>query len=67
MKKVMDLFLTEEAIRLAYVQASSVLLACVFLFWAPMTYTLWDIQQEQLRMAVYGELMGHMARRRAHV
>ena len=67
MRKEIDLFLTEEAIILAYVQASSVLMECLFLFWAPMTYSLWDVQQEQLRIAVYGELMGHMARVRAHV
>ena len=49
---MIDLFLTEEAIRHAYVQASSVLMACLFLFWAPMTYSLWDVQQDQLRIAV---------------
>ena len=54
-RKVLDQFLGEDAIRVAYVYAAGGCLVGMFVFWAPMPYKLWDVQQHQLRMLVSGE------------
>ena len=33
--------------------ATSAYLACIFYFWAPMTYTLWNVQQQYLKLLIY--------------
>ena len=42
--------------RVFYVAVTSTYLTCICYFWAPMTYTLWDVQDQYLKLLVYGEL-----------
>ena len=40
--------------RVLYVLLSCLYLKFVFSFWIPMTYTLWDVQQKELKALIYG-------------
>ena len=40
--------------RVLYILLSCLYLKFVFSFWIPMTYTLWDVQQKELKALIYG-------------
>lgn len=48
-------FMSKENARVLYVLASCAHILFTFAFWAPMTHPIWDVQQPQLRMLIYGE------------
>ena len=54
-KKVLGLCLAEDKMRVAFVLAASICLFSLFIFWAPMPYKVWDVQQQQLRVVMYGK------------
>ena len=47
--------LSKENTKVFYTAATCVYLRFTFTFWAPMPYLLWDLQQRELRMLVFGE------------
>ena len=53
---VMRLFLSKTNSRVFYVALTSLYLRLVFLLWIPMPYSLWNVQQRELKMLIYGEL-----------
>jgi len=53
-RRVLDACLSEDALRVAYVYAAGGSLLAMFVFWQPIPYELWDVQQPQLRMAITG-------------
>ena len=55
-RKVLDMFLDEEQVRVVFVLGACATLGSAFVFWMPMPYKLWDIQLQQLRLLIYGEL-----------
>lgn len=50
---VMRLFLSKTNSRVFYVALTSLYLRLVFLLWIPMPYSLWNVQQRELKMLIY--------------
>ena len=48
-------FLSKTNARVFYVALSSAYLRLVFSLWTPMPYSLWDVQQRELKILIYGE------------
>ncbi len=60
-RRLLDLFVDEDHIRVIFVLAASTCLFSLFIFWKPMPDTIWDIQHEPLKMVVYGKyLVGNL-------
>ena len=55
MRKILDVFISEDVIRMVFVLGAGVCSSVLMLLWAPMPYKIWDIQQHELRMVVTSE------------
>jgi len=44
----------------SFVLAASGCLSSLFVLWMPVPYKIWDIQQQELRLAIYGELSSYI-------
>lgn len=56
LKYLASLVFSESNHRMLFVGVTSAYLGCVFYFWAPMTYSLWDVEQLYLQIIIYGKL-----------
>ncbi len=54
-RRVLDLCLSEDGVRVTYVYAAGASLCNMFIFWTPMPYQIWDVQHPQLRVAIIGK------------
>ena len=61
-RKVLDIFLkNEEQFRVTYMLGACGSLGSVFVFWMPMPYEIWNIQQQELRMTLTGEWSSNLS------
>lgn len=54
-KYLQRLIFSKENTKVFYVAVTCAYFWFLFSFWAPMPHIIWDVQQEQLKVLVYGE------------